>query len=400
VRLGLYGLLLYLSNYLSFAGLWASLGAFVLLLGDRRLLKGFFLVSGILAVPCGLEFAMFHTEFVAIWPPPEPQPLLDVYRAAFLSLGFKVWQVIPLIFLAPAGIYLFRGMRRKMSLAMKLGVAVTLVLAVGPLFADLAGTGVSDFGPAASWSAIVLFSAVPLTFFLLWRRLEAPGLWARAALLAGLILVIAPLLTVAAGKNAVSLRHSIEILPAALVLVALVTAGLLERIPRGAPLLFAAMLLWPNLCFNFIDNDQVVERQYLRDESYNGPLIDFLRRHTRPGDRIAFCRNVQGMVGYFYLPEMRWVDLLDSDAPRSRQFRGRLPDDQFDDYDGADWYVVWDPRDGWPKQLREGRYDKVWEYSYLRRQNWWDRHAEPVRYTFEVYKRTPGAASEPSGAGL
>ena len=45
-----------------------------------------------------------------------------------------------------------------------------------------------------------------------------------------------------------------------------------------------------------------------------------------------------------YLPHIRWVGLLNSEEPRAGKFRGVIPEDQFDDYDGADWYVVWDTR--------------------------------------------------------
>ena len=41
IRLGLYGALLYSSNYLGFAGMWLSLGVFALIEGDRRFLRNF-----------------------------------------------------------------------------------------------------------------------------------------------------------------------------------------------------------------------------------------------------------------------------------------------------------------------------------------------------------------------
>jgi hypothetical protein len=115
---------------------------------------------------------------------------------------------------------------------------------------------------------------------------------------------------------------------------------------------------------------------------------------------LAFHRNVQGMAAHFYFPEMRWVALLDSDAPHNQQFRGRLPEDQFDDFEGADWYVIWDARGVAAKKLSPQRYEKVWEYSYTHRRNLWQWYDEPLRRTYEVYKRLPEATSEPPGAGL
>ena len=73
---------------------------------------------------------------------------------------------------------------------------------------------------------MLLCCAVPVMFWLCWRRLDPPGLWARATLLAGLILVVSPLVTIAAAKQEASTRHYLQILPAALVLGALATVGL------------------------------------------------------------------------------------------------------------------------------------------------------------------------------
>jgi hypothetical protein len=400
-RIGLYGLLLYLSNYVSFAGMWTSLGVFVLLLRDKRLLKGFVLLSAILAVPCSVDFLLFRTEFASVYPPPLPLPLSEIYRQVLLSHGAGLWQMIPVIFLVPVGIYLFRQANGKFSAGMKSLAWLSSLAAVAPVVAYVGEFRITDASVAVSWLVILLYLAIPATFLLCWRNLLSPGLWARAALLAGLIIVVSVLLTLAVGKQGTGRRHYIQILPAALVLAALATAGLREtKAGRWAPLMFAGVLIWPNLSFNMPDNEQVVENQFLRDDSYNGPYAGYLREHARPGDKIAFHRNVQGMVAYFYFPEMRWVALLDTNAPHNQQFRGRLPEDQFDDFEGSDWYVIWDARGVAPKKFSPQRYEKVWEYSYSHRQNIWRWHDEPLRRTYEVYKRLPEAASEPPGAGL
>jgi hypothetical protein len=400
-RIGLYGLVLYLSNYVSFAGMWTALGAFVLLIRDKRLLKGFALLSGLLAVPCGVEFLLFRTEFASLYPPPLPLPLSEIYRMVLLAHGSLVWQMIPVVFLVPVGVYLFRQRAGEFSLGMKILAWLPVAAVAAPVLMYLGGLRVADAGAAVSWMVIVLYLSIPVTFLLCWRKLLSPGVWARAALLAGLVIVISVLLTVAVGKQGAGRRHYIQILPAALVLGALATAGLREaKGRRWAPLVFAGILIWPNLSFNLPDNEQVIENQFLRDDSYNGPFVGYLREHARPGDKIAVHRNVQGMVAYFYVPEMRWVALLDRDAPHNQQFRGRLPDDQFDDFEGADWYVIWDPRGVAAKKLSAERYEKVWEYSYTQRQNLWQRHDSPLRRSYEIYKRLPETASEPPGAGL
>jgi hypothetical protein len=145
--------------------------------------------------------------------------------------------------------------------------------------------------------------------------------------------------------------------------------------------------------FNVNSGDHVVERQFMLDRSYNGPLVDFLRANVKPGDRVAFFRNVKGMMAFFYVPEMHWVGLLDSGSPRNQSFRGVLPDDQFDDYAGVDWYVVWDPRGAQPKGLSKD-YKQVWQYDYAYRQSWWDWNEPQPTRSYRVYRRP---AAGPSG---
>jgi len=155
----------------------------------------------------------------------------------------------------------------------------------------------------------------------------------------------------------------------------------------AAAALFAGMLVWPVLDWNHFCSEQVLERQFEADDSYNGPFIKFLDENIGPGDRVAFYRNVKGMAAYFYHPEMRWVDLLDVDVPNNQKFRGVIPDDQFDDYRDVDWYVVWDPRGGGSPRHLDERYEKVWEYSYPDRSSWWDRDRTPYVRTYQIYHR-------------
>jgi len=93
------------------------------------------------------------------------------------------------------------------------------------------------------------------------------------------------------------------------------------------------------------------------------------------------------MALYFYFPEIRWVGLLDSTAPDNQKFRGRIPDDQFDDGADADWYVIWDPRGEKARGLDETAYEKVWEYSYANLRTGWNRNDDPFVRTYQVYRR-------------
>jgi hypothetical protein len=383
--------ILYLSNYLSFAGMWASLSLFVLLMRDRRLLRGFVVLSTGMALVMGWEFWSLHAEFAGAWPPAPPTPLAQIYLEALIAKGSELWQATPIIFFVPAGLYLCWHKTQRFSGGMAAGAGVCTLAVLLPLMPWVGTESMGVANPAYTGLFMLLCAAVPAMFWLCWRQLDSPGVWARAALLAGLILVISPLVTIAAAKQEASTRHYFQILPAVLVLGALATAGLREaNRTRWAAVFLAGILTWPNLAFNYPWNEAIVERQLVRDRTHIEPLLDFLRENTKPGDKVAFHRNVQGMVAYFYLPELHWVALLDTDAPHNQQFRGRLPDDQFDDYDGADWYVLWDPRGVWPKRLDKDRFEKVWEHSYEHRENLWQASGPATRRTYEVYRRVSG----------
>ena len=397
VRLGVYGALLYLSNYVSFAGTWASLGIFVLFLSDRRLLRGFMAVSGILAVVLGWEFWMLHSEFAASWPPPGSRSPLELYRSGLTSRIRDYWRMIPFVLLLPAASYLFFRRARASSPVTTGALLLAALLALSPLLLNYRASQLGQLTAGGFWLFAVL--CIALSAFLLWRwgRLKFSGFWPRAALMAALILVVSPLLAIAAAKNQANARHFLQVLPAAFMVGALATAAIEQATGRKAAIVFfAGLLIFPNLNWRRSGAEQVLERQYLADDSFNGPVWSYLENHLEPGDRVAFHRNVKGMAFYFYFPRMRWVGLLDSEAPHNQQFRGRIPDDQFDDSADADWYVIWDAKGKQPKGLDES-YEKVWEHSYATQVPWWDRPREPRKRSYEIYRRRSGTAPAISG---
>ena len=392
VRIGAAGLILYFANYVSFAGMWLALGVFVLLQRDLRLLRNFIFLSAGMGVIISLDFWFLHSEFVGQWPPPAEISMWERYRGALINRGRDFWRTVPLVFLVPAAFYLFRRHAGRLPLALTAGLSVASVLVLGPLF-FFGSTQARGLSATVFWLGVALCLCVPASLAWSWKRLNQPGLWARAALLGALIVVISPALAIAAGKEQASPRHYYQIIPAAVLLTSLAAAALERSANRAAATaFFVAALPWPALDFNQACCDQAVERQFFRDSSYNGPLVIFLRQNLRPGDEVAFYRNVKGMPAYFYLPEMRWVALLNSEAPHNKQLRGMIPDDQFDDHEGADWYVIWDPRGGWPRGLNEEKYQKVWEYEYEYRLGWWERNANPSRRKYEIYRRRADAA--------
>jgi hypothetical protein len=164
-------------------------------------------------------------------------------------------------------------------------------------------------------------------------------------------------------------------------------SGLARQNKAAGLAVLGGMMIWPNFDYMMGGTDEVVQRQYLLNRTYNGPLIEYFRERLRPGDRVAFIRNVKGMAMYFQFPEMRWVGLLDANAPHNHQFRGRIPDDQFDADANADYYVFWDPKDEVAKGFSEERYEKVWEYTHEGRLGFWDWGKTPVVRHYEVWKK-------------
>ena len=391
LRLAVAGVLLYEANYVSFAGMWGALGLFVLLVGDRRLLRGFFTLSAGLGIVLSVEFWMLHSDFAANWPRESNRTIAEIYERALFSRGRDFWRTVPLLLLLPAAFYAAWRSGPILSRPLKAAMGLSLLVAASPFLVPYTRRELSDL-PPVFWALAALWVVVPGTLFVLWRR-SRRGVFAQAALLGGLVLLVSPLFTTALGKDETRQRHYYQIIPAAVLLGGLATSALSSagrRVP--AAVLLGGLLIWPNLNLP-VRGGRVVSRQLRNDDSMNGPLIDFLRNNVRPGEKVAFYRNVKGMAIFFHLPDLNWVALLDSEAPHNRQFRGRLPDHQFDDYPDVDWYVIWSARGKRPRGLTP-EHQLVWEHSYLRRKNWWNRDRPDRFEKYEVYYRGRPAASD------
>lgn len=382
-QLGLIGCLLYASNYLSFAAVWLALGLF-LLLTDRPVLFRLCGLSAVLAVILGLEFWLLHAEYLTEWKPGSENTYWENVRYVLSRRGRDFWRWVPLAFLAPAATALL--LKALPRAARPLRTAAWAAAAVPWLGFVVAESWLRRTADPVFLLFGLAFLAVPAVPLFLWTRLERPGPQARMALLAGLLLIVCPLFTVAVAGRATLPRYYYQCCPAAIVLVGLAAAGL-QRIGRGrlAAACLAGATLWPNLELAGGGTDQVVLRQFLRDDAPNGPLLEFLAANTRPGDRIAFFRNVKGMVAHYYLPDRRWVNLLDSEIPYNERFRGKIPDDQFDDAPAPDWFILWDTRDRQPKMLDE-RYELAWEHSYRQPRNVWDLGSRPRERRYQAYR--------------
>ncbi len=382
-QLCLIGCLLYGSNYLSFAATWLALGIF-LLITDRPALARLCAASAVLAVVLGVEFWALHAEYLTEWNPSGEGAFWENLRYTASRRGADLWRWVPFVALAPAVAVAARS--HGISLAWR-----ARALVWGGALAPLLGLVIAEpWLRRASDPVFLVFLAVfllvPGAAWLLWRRLSSPGPLAKMALLAALIVTVCPFFTIlVAGRGALP-RYYYQACPAAIVLVGLAAAGLSSGgRRRSAVACLAVAGIWPNLHLAGGGTEQVVLRQFLRYDLHNRQLLENLSDHTRPGDTIAYLRNVKGMVGAYYFPDRRWVNQLDSDVPYNRRFRGMLPADQFDSSPGPDWFVLWDSREREPKAL-DGSYELVWEHEYAELQSVWDVASAPRRRGYRLFR--------------
>lgn len=382
VRLAVWGLLLNFSNYVAFLGTWTAVGLWVLWTRDFRFIRRFIAACMVMMVPVLADFLALHAEFAASWPPPSEKPFLDLMQGPLSNRARDFWRAIPVVVLLPVGAWLawprLQGKRFATGAAI-IGVVMALSGFVSSQ-ADWAGVS-----PGWFWLGAGLCLLGPVGLFL---AADDVGQWTRAAVLCGLLLVVGPLVAMGAVKAKTSTRHYYQILPAAIIVSSLAVAGAARRNRPAGVVLFAGMALWPMLDLGWGGTEQIIWRQFVADRSYVGPLFDFMEREIPSGEKVAFVRNVKGMTAHFYRPDLRWNALLNSDAPHNAQFRGRIPDDQFDDCDRcADWYVLWDPRATAAKGLDEEEFELVWTHDYPTWHGWWDRDKTPKVRTYEVWKR-------------
>ena len=393
VQLGLIGCLLYASNYLSFAATWLALGLFFLIT-DRPALLRLCGVSAVLAILLGAEFWLLHAEYLTEWRPGSENTYWENLRHVVSRRGADYWRWVPFVVLAPAAALAAwsAGSFTSRKQAALVWSAATLP-AFGFVIREPWLRRTSD---PLFVLFVVLFLVVPVAGFYLWTRIQRPGRHAKMALLAGLIVTVCPLFTIVVAGRATLPRYYYQTCPAAVVLIGLASAGLAGNRRRSAALgCFVAASLWPNLDLASGGSDQVVLRQFLLYDQHNRPLLEFLSGNTEPGDSIAYFRNVKGMMANYYLPDRRWVNLLDADVEYNKRFRNRIPADQFDDFPGPDWFVLWNTRGREAKAL-DDRYELVWEHSYEELRSFWKLGSNPRRRAYAIYR----LRRIPSGADL
>lgn len=450
LRVSLWSAGIYLSHYLGFAALYTALCLFVLLMRDRVLLWRWSLMTAVLAILFGAEFFAFHFDFASTWGK-SAQPwqegglsLSERIAIARRIHAEELLRMVPILFLIPGLFYMARRNDDTRSpfplspILLSIGIGIVTALGRGSEWFPLAVGGMSFavaimgyrylrarrspseaeravaerliwLLPVAIAGAMVMGFAVEhstanfplysfaevlvLGLFLLavlrWVPKEGEAISDKRALmlLGVLIMVVSVAVTAGIGLDKGLPRYYYQVLMAATVLSAMVTAEAFRWRPAAGVLFLACFLVWPTLSYNISSSFAVVERQLSRNREVDYPVVDFFKTYAQAGDRLMVYRNVKGMMLHFYLPELHWVGQLDANHPAAARFKDRLPATAYDTVEDVQWIVVWNSRGIHPKGLDE-RYDLVWEYAYSYPASWWDKVQGLVdSRDWKIYKR-------------
>jgi hypothetical protein len=302
VRLGLFGFLLFNANYFTFGLMWAGLFAGLLVVRNRRFALGFLATSAVLLLVLLPLLLGIHRPFIARAEITTFFPLSS-YWDWFCLVYQRVKQLLPPIALFLLGLFFIKRFPRETA---------------------------------------------PLKRVALW-------LWT--------VLLTTMVAAVFINKSNAFLRYYLYLVPVSVILtgIHIFWAYTIFGKTRGTIL----------LCFLFLyhvwtpainQSEAVVKRQFLKDDSFNGPMIDFLEKNVAAEEKVAFIKNDKGMVAYFYLPQLNWVGILESENPFNAPYKDRLPGAMFDDYGDVDWIVVWGMK-GLPVRVESG-YELVWNHRF------------------------------------
>jgi len=174
LRIALWSAGAYSSHYLGFAGLYAALCAFVLLLGDRQLLKRWSLMTAVLVVVFGAEFFSFHFDFASSWGA-AAQPwesstktLMDRVIGGRNLNEEELMRMVPFLFLVP-GLFYLVGRSRGVYEGTIPMAPIWLSVACGVLIAFFRGTEPFPYLAGA------MFLVVAVSIFRYWRQSSQQG---------------------------------------------------------------------------------------------------------------------------------------------------------------------------------------------------------------------------------
>ncbi len=324
LKLYLYALVLYFSNYFSFGIFWASLSLFMLFVGDRKLLLRYALTSGLIVLTILPEFYFIHLQFMPRSDAAKNHWLM--WRLNFDIVYQRVQLILPVMFL------------------------------------------------------------IGFSFLTFWKKSKASAAmrWQLAFLIT--IFLVSPLIAfTVAGERAI-IRYYVHVLPVA-ILILVITFDRIRKVigPVAAWLVLSVVFFFHTLNFWTIDLDYVVPSQFTKDNRVTGPAFEFIRERISPQDNVAFVRNSQGQLAYFYFPWLRWCRILDHTEPANQRFRDVLPTRFYDDFEDIDWYVVWDLKA--PFQPPLDQYELVYTYRWDHPRRWHEDSRSQRFKSYQFYRR-------------
>lgn len=302
IRLGILGILLFFTNYFTFGIFWVGLILVIPLIRNKRFTFG--LIGSTLAVVA-----------LAI-------PVIVIVHASFLSRA----EILSTVYLSDYWDWFKLSYGR-----------------INPLFPMIPFLGIG--------------------VFLLWRYPEQTASLKRITLGLWILILSTMIVSVIINKSNAFLRYMLHVIPIAVLLIGIYTYWVYKIFGnKAAWIFFAFIFVYHSLSSVLNHSEAVVKRQFAKNDSYNRPLVEFLRENVKPSEKVAFIINDKGMVAYFYLPDLRWVGILEAFNPYNQVYKTKLPETMFDDYFDIDWVVVWGVR-GLPARVEIG-YDLMWNYCY------------------------------------
>ncbi|UCE07222.1 MAG: glycosyltransferase family 39 protein, partial [bacterium] len=281
IRVGIYGILLFFSNYFTFGIFWVGLLLAIPIVREKRFTLGLLSTTIVISALIVPVMIIVHSSFIS---------RSEIANFTYLS---DYWD------------WLLLSFRR-----------VNYLLPLIPLFL--------------------------IGIFVLWRYPQHTGSHRKLIVWLWSVLISTLVVSVILNKSNAFLRYYLHVIPIAMILIGVYTYWAKAIFGKTVALiLFAILFIYHSWTPILNHSEAVVKRQFMKDDSVSQPMIEFLRENVKPRESVAFITNDKGMVAYFYLPYLKWYGILESTNPYNQVYKTKLIQGMFDDYSEIDWVVVW-----------------------------------------------------------
>jgi hypothetical protein len=302
IKIGFYGIMLFLSNYFTFTIFWIGLFLVIPIIKNKDFNFGIISTTFIIGAIC-LPIIMFiHYSFISRSEITNISYLYD-YLDWFILSFKRINQIFPIIPFILIGIYLFwrypvhRNKNQKVIMWLWLMILSTII------------------------SSVII------------------------------------------NKSNAFLRYTLHVIPVGLILIAIYSHWIYNILGSKTAWIFISVVFIYHTWFSVLNQSEaVVKRQFLKDNSYNKPMVEFLKKNIKSEESVSFINNDKGIVAFFYLPTLNWYGILEASNPYNQIYKTKLPPTMFDDYSDIDWIVVWGVR-SLPERVENG-YELIWNYRY------------------------------------